>query len=187
MNSNHTKPMSVSPANCLAQKVGRTVEHLRICPSPRFGDNSLADCADDLRERLASALRIVDQVASVPASRQPNQPVTEKDVRAILKLRRRRDQFFEAELFADPAWDILLELYAAMLEQQRITVGTLCVASAVPSTTALRWISILEGKGLIRREADPMDGRRFHLSLSSSGLEAIASYFEGVPAGTRLI
>lgn len=142
---------------------------------------------DDLRERLASALRIVDQVVSVPASWPPNQPVTEKDVRTILKLRRRRDQFFAGELFADPAWDILLELYAAMLGQQRITVGSLCVASAVPPTTALRWISILEGKGLIRREADFMDGRRFYLSLSSSGLEAIANYFETVPAGARLI
>ena len=163
------------------------MEHLRICPSPRFGDHSLADCADDLRERLASALRIVDQVVSVPASRLPNQPVTEKDVRAILKLRRRRDQFFEGELFADPAWDILLELYASMLAQQRITVGTLCNAAAVPQTTALRWISLLESKGLIQRGADPMDGRRFHLSLSRSGLEAIASYFETVPAGMRLI
>lgn len=170
-----------------AQKVGGEVEHLKICSSPRFGDNSLADCADDLRERLASALRIVDQVVSVPASRLPDQPVTEKHIRSILKLRRRRDQFFEGELFADPAWDILLELYAAMLGQQRITVGRLCVGAAVPATTALRWISLLEVKGLIQREADPIDARRFHVSLTGSGLDAMASYFESVPAGTRLI
>ena len=157
------------------------MEHFRICPSPRFGDNSLADRADDIRERLTSALRIVDQVASVPASRLPDHPVTEKDIRVMLKLRRNRDQFFDGGLFADPAWDMLLELYAARLGQQRISVGSLCSGAAVPGTTALRWISLLEGKGLIERKADPMDGRRFYLSLSGSGLDSMASYFKTVP------
>ena len=163
------------------------MEHIRICPSPRFGDNSLAGRADDIRERLTSALRIVDQVASVPASRLPDQPVTEKEIRAMLKLRRNRDRFFDGELFADPAWDILLELYAAELGQQKVSVGSLCVGAAVPATTALRWISQLTGKGLIERQADQMDGRRFHLSLSSTGLDAMASYFKMVPDETRFI
>ena len=163
------------------------MEHIRICPSQRFGDNRLAGRTDDIRERLASALRIVDQVASVPASRLPNQPVTEKVIRAMLKLRRNRDQFFNGELFADPAWDMLLELYAARLAQHRISVGNLCLGAAVPATTALRWISLLEGKGLIERKADPMDGRRFHLSLSSIGLDAMANYFKTVPDKTALI
>ena len=160
------------------------MEQFRICPTPRFGDNSLVGRADDIRERLTSALRIVDQVASVTASWLPDQPVTEKDVREILKLRRNRDQFFSGELFADPAWDILLELYAARLGQQKISVGSLCLGAAVPGTTALRWISLLESKNLIERKADPMDGRRFHLSLSNSGLEAMASYFKSVSDGT---
>ena len=163
------------------------MEHRRICASPRFGDEALTARTNDLRERLNSALRIVDQVASTPASRMPNQPTTEKDIRALLRLHRTRDRFFDGELFADPAWDILLELFAAELGQQRISVGTLCAGAAVPATTALRWISQLEAKGLIVREADPMDARRFHLSLSSAGLESMISYFETVPAGTRLI
>lgn len=162
------------------------MEHFRICPSPQFGENSLSGRADDIRD-LTSALRIVDQVASVPASRLPDQPVTEKDIRAMLKFRRNRDQFFEGELFADPAWDILLELYAARLGQQKISVGSLCLGAAVPGTTALRWISMLESKGLIERRADPMDGRRFYLSLSSSGLNAMASYFKTVPERTPFI
>lgn len=157
------------------------MEHFRICASPRLSENSLAGRADDIRERLTSALRIVDQVASIPASRLPDQPVTEQDIRAILKLRRNREQFFDGELFADPAWDILLELYAARLGQLRTSVGSLCLGAAVPATTALRWISMLESKGLIERKADPLDGRRFHLSLSTSGLDAMANYFKTVP------
>lgn len=163
------------------------MDHFRICPSPRFGDNSLVGRANDFREHLTSALRTVDQVASVPASRLPDQPVTEIDIRVMLKLRRNRDQFFDGALFADPAWDILLELYAAMLGQLRISVGSLCSGAAVPGTTALRWISMLEGKGLIERKADSMDGRRFYLSLSSAGLDAMASYFKTVPDRAPII
>lgn len=163
------------------------MEHFRICPSPQFGDNSLAGRADDIRERLTSALRIIDLVASVPASRLLDQPVTEKDIRVMLKLRRNRGQFFDGELFADPAWDMLLELYAAKLGQQKISVGSLCLGAAVPGTTALRWITMLEGKGLIERKADPMDGRRFYLSLSGAGLDAMASYFKTVPDRTPFI
>lgn len=156
------------------------MEHSRIYPSG-FGDDRLADRADDLRDRLNSALLIVEQAVSVPASRLPDQPVTEKSIRTMLKLRRRRERFFESELFADPAWDILLELYAAKLAQQKISVGSLCVGAAVPATTALRWISLLERKGLIERKADPMDGRRFHLALSNTGLDSMARYFRTVP------
>lgn len=156
------------------------MEYFSIRPSQRFDDERLAGRADDIRERFTSALRIVDQVVSVPASRWSDQPVTENDVRAMLKSRRERDQFFDGDLFADPAWDMLLELYAAKLGQQRVSVGSLCNAAAVPATTALRWISLLEGKGLDERKADPVDGRRYHLSLSSSALDAIASYFKTV-------
>lgn len=163
------------------------MEHIRICPSSRFGDNGLADRADDLRERLSSALRIVDQVVSAPASRLPDQPVTEKYVRALLTMRRNRDRFFDDAMFADPAWDILLELYAATLGQQKISVGSLCLGAAVPGTTALRWISMLEAKGLIDRKPDPRDGRRFHVSLSSTGLDAMVRYFKTVPAEAALI
>lgn len=156
------------------------MEHFKICPSPRLGNNALADRADAIRERLTSALRIVEQVTSVPASLLPDQPVAEKDIRAILKFRRARAQYFDDELFADPAWDMLLELYAARLGQLRMSVGALCAGAAVPATTALRWITTLESKGLIERQADPMDGRRFHLSLSDGGLEAMANYFKTV-------
>ncbi|MES2902944.1 MAG: winged helix DNA-binding protein [Pseudomonadota bacterium] len=158
------------------------MEHFKISPSPRFGNDALADRAGAIRERLTSALRIVEQVTSVPTSLLPDQPVAEKDIRAILNFRRARAQYFDGELFADPAWDMLLELYAARLGQLRISVGALCAGAAVPATTALRWIATLESKGLVERKADPMDGRRFHLSLSDCGLEAMANYFRSDPA-----
>lgn len=126
-------------------------------------------------------------MAGVPVVRAPDQQVSERDVRALIKLRRNRDRFFDAELFADPAWDILLELYAAALGQLRVPVTSLCSGAAVPATTALRWIGQLEERGLITRRPDPTDGRRCFLMLSSDGFEAMNGYFRTVPASSPLI
>lgn len=161
------------------------MEYSKLRPSTLGGTFDAS--AEAIRDRLTSALRIVDQVAGGPGLRVPDHPVTENEVRAMLQSRRDRDQFFDGELFADPAWDILLELYAAKLGQQRVTTGDICHAAAVPTTTALRWVGILAEKGLIERKADLLDRRRCHLSLSSDALEAMASYFRTRPWGALRI
>ena len=167
--------------------VGSVVELSKICP-PRTGDDDLISRQTELlRDRLGSALRIVDQLTDTPVGRVSNQPVGEKEVRTLLKLRRKRDRFFGGDLFADPAWDILLELYAAELGQYRISVGSLCDGAAVPATTALRWITLLEKRGLIARRADPSDARRLFVSLSPNALETMNAYFRTVSVGATLI
>ena len=99
-------------------------------------------------------------------------------VRALIRARRLRDQFFGAELFADPAWDMLLDLYAARLESQRVAVSSLCIAAAVPATTALRWIKTLTDLGLLVRAADPQDGRRVYIELSPKAAAGMEAYFK---------
>ena len=113
-------------------------------------------------------------------SSKPSSFPDQQAVRRILKARRARSKFFDAELFADPAWDMLLELYAAECGQQRISVTSLCVASNVPATTALRWIRALEKRKLLKKVSDPRDGRRFFVSLTAEGFDAMAAYFESV-------
>lgn len=141
----------------------------------------------ELRDRLGSALRIVDQFSGPPPAPATNPAATERYIRNMLKFRRHRDRFFTAELFADPAWDILLELYAAALGQQRVPVSKLCTAAAVPPTTALRWINLLEAEGLIDRKDDPIDARRKFVMLSAKALDAMDAYFRTVPVGASLI
>ena len=147
----------------------------------------LSKIASPSRVNMPPHLRIIDQLGLVRARLPANQSVTEKDVRALLRHRRNRDRYFPGALFADPAWDILLELYAAELGQQKIAISCLGVKAGVPMTTALRWINILEKSGLIERRQDPLDGRRYFVSLSCQGLEAMTAYFETVPAGVSLI
>ncbi|WP_159870900.1 MarR family transcriptional regulator [Novosphingobium sp. 9U] len=92
--------------------------------------------------------------------------------------RRRRNKIFQSdELFGEPAWDIMLDLFIAAKERRRVSVTSACIGSAVPSTTALRWISILERQGFLSREADPGDARRVYVRLSPRGYEAMLEYF----------
>lgn len=99
-------------------------------------------------------------------------------VRSILRARRLRDQYLGHDLFADPAWDILLDLFAARLEQSSVAVSSLCIAAAVPPTTALRWIKLLTDLGLLVRAADPHDGRRVYIELSPQTAAALAAYLK---------
>jgi hypothetical protein len=126
----------------------------------------------------------VRDFAASPRSFMPDERVIERQqarqVRGLLRRRRMREQYFPADLFADPAWDMLLDLYAARLEHQPVSVSSLCIAAAVPATTALRWIKTMTDAGLFLREADPQDGRRIFLALADSAAEAMARYFEAL-------
>lgn len=97
-------------------------------------------------------------------------------IKQIIRARRLRDEIFGAELFADPAWDILLDAFLAHLEQRRVSVSHLCDAASVPATTALRWLSTLEQQGYLTREPDRYDGRRTWIRLSEKGIEALENY-----------
>jgi len=86
--------------------------------------------------------------------------------RKLIVERRQREELFGPNLFGEPVWDILLRLFVEHDEQKRISVSDLCAAAAVPASTALRWISILDAKHMLVRRPDPQDGRRFWIELS---------------------
>ena len=104
-------------------------------------------------------------------------PLTASQVRDLLRARRLREEILPGDLFADPAWDMLLDLLAARLEQERVSVSSLCIASAVPPTTALRWIRTLTEKGFVHRQADPHDGRRVFIALTEDTVDALTRWF----------
>jgi DNA-binding MarR family transcriptional regulator len=112
--------------------------------------------------------------------------ITAAEVRAIIRLRRLRDRYFSSELFADPAWDMLLDLAAARIERTRVAVSSLCIAAAVPPTTALRWIKAMTEQGLLRRVADPHDARRIFIQLSDDAAAAMEQYLRAARSGGGL-
>ena len=106
-------------------------------------------------------------------------------VRQIIRQRQLRARFFDGELFADPAWDMLLDLAAARAEHKRVSVTSLCIASGVPPTTALRWIALMTEAGQLERVEDEADRRRAFIALTDRAAEAMARYFAEVGRGAE--
>jgi DNA-binding MarR family transcriptional regulator len=92
--------------------------------------------------------------------------------RRILAMRRLRDRLL-GDFFAEPSWDILLDLYVQTHEGKIVTVSQLSLATGAPPTTALRWINTMAEAGLLARRQDAADGRRVIVSLSDRGEEAM--------------
>jgi len=85
----------------------------------------------------------------------------------IYRMRQARNQVLPQALMSEPAWDILLVLYAE--QPERLPVSSVCYASGVSSTTAERWIGTLEKRGLVERTPHPLDRRVLSLSLTNEG------------------
>ena len=106
--------------------------------------------------------------------------ISAQTISSVIRARRLRGRYFPEELFADPAWDILLDLLHSELRQTRVAVSHLCAAAAVPATTALRWITSMVERGLIIRREDPFDRRRVFIELSPEVSLALRQYFAEV-------
>ena len=121
-----------------------------------------------------------DRVSGYRAGSDDPLPIAASEVRQAIRLRRMRDQLFGAGLFEDPAWDMLLDLFAAELERSRVSVSSLCIAAAVAPTTALRWIGRMTESGLLLREPDPFDRRRAFMALAPDTRAAMHEYCAAV-------
>lgn len=94
----------------------------------------------------------------------------------LYKERLARRRYFSANLFGEPAWDILLDLYIAEKENRVTSVTSACLGAQVPQTTAIRWIRMLEQEGLVLRDQDRHDGRRRLLRISEKGYARMTGY-----------
>ena len=119
---------------------------------------------------------VADQRSDYGLPAEPVQ-VAAADVRKAIRARRLRNRPFPDVLFEDPAWDMLLDLYAAHLERAQVSVSSLCIAASVPPSTALRWIGRMTEDGLFVREPDPFDRRRAFMALSDAALDRMNRYF----------
>lgn len=136
--------------------------------------------------RIAGALTRLSGGAlpAVDPPRRPAEPDADAsdlaELARIAKARAMRGRYFDAALFADPAWDMLLDLTAARIAGKAVAVSSLCIAAAVPPTTALRWIKMLTDAGLFVRRADPADGRRVFVDLGDEAAAAMRAYLADV-------
>jgi len=107
-----------------------------------------------------------------------------RHARRAYRDRRSRGRIFDDEnLFGEPAWDLLLDLFIAAKERKRVPVTSACIGAAVPTTTALRWLAVLEERGHVIRESDPNDARRIFVRLSADAYARMVKFFARAAAG----
>lgn len=131
------------------------------------------------RWQLASLKRLSSEGNERQSLGEPNQNESRIDfVRGIIRARRKRMDFLDPALFSDPAWDILLELTLAKLEDTPIPASSACASTQVPFSTAFRYLGNLVGSGHVRRWKDPKDSRRVLVELEDDTYAAIIEYLE---------
>jgi DNA-binding MarR family transcriptional regulator len=152
------------------------------------GEGHAGFLVQQIIERTHELHALVDALPIKPSADQ--QPVTtySQFARLLLRERRDRDLVLLADMLGDPAWDMVLDLFAAGEDGKRIPVSSVCLAAGVPPSTALRWLTILVEKQLIARADDMRDKRRVNVSLTPATRISMISYLQRIATrrGIRL-
>lgn len=156
----------------------------RLAKRPAYILNDISRDRSRLTELQADLLNLAARLREVTGepelASEPERPVSPELVRELIQERRMRDRYLDPGLFADPAWDMLLDLYLAHLEGRSVSVSSLCIAAATPPSTALRWLASMTDSGYFVRRPDPTDKRRYLVSLDDRAKSALTRYFEGI-------
>lgn len=139
---------------------------------------------DEVDARLSEIKRLFHRLSGAPASAAPATedavaPLGRQELaRLILWGRGLLESEVATDLFADPAFNILLTLYVSRSEARDISTSAACTASGVPTTTALRWINALARRGMIHKRSLASDRRFTYLELSDTTCTALDRFFD---------
>jgi len=117
----------------------------------------------------------------------PGKPAMKEDrealilrARNLLSSRRLRKQYFNRDIFGEPAWEILLALYATEESGARLTMSKLAEWIEAPLTTVARWVKALEEQSLVGRVEHPTDRRIIFIRLLETGRKALDGYLAAI-------
>jgi Fic family protein len=145
-----------------------------LAPPRAARGNSRRAAARDLLLEVDILLQRLMHLTAPPAD---EQTALLEAARQLYRSRRLRDRIFGTELFGDPAWDILLDLFIARREGRRVTISSACAAAAAPNSTAARHIAHLVQKRLVVRVSREEDARSSYLELSAAGDRKLSQLF----------
>ena len=148
----------------------------RSSKAPRRVFCVAAEDADAARRVLALLTEAHEE------NKQPTPPGDDRGpllgrARFSLALKERRLELFGGDLSAEPAFDMLLALYVSEGADTIVTVSKLAELALVPLTTVLRWLDPLASKGWVDRSAVAGDARKFQLTLTAKGRDALDQLF----------
>lgn len=100
------------------------------------------------------------------------------NARTALHRRLLREQLLGSpELFGDPAWEMLIDLFIHECEGKELSISSLSITPSMPLSSALRLAQKLCDAGLVRRVPDPFDGRRSIIRLEAATSHRLRAYF----------
>ncbi|QDP20424.1 hypothetical protein [Sphingomonas xanthus] len=148
-----------------------------------FGQHSHLDRISS--SDLEAAARIIRSVSQIVEGAQPTK-VSHPDTTVLglakkLKgIRAIRNQAYPADLFGEPAWDMLLALYIGRCEQYRMKITALTMESHVPPTTALRWIDTLIERNYARKVPNPRDARSTFVEMTDEAFDQMTDTLKAI-------
>lgn len=104
---------------------------------------------------------------------------------AFLKFRRARGNVLPRDMFGEPAWDLLLELFIADSRGRRITARQVQADSSVSPKVMSRWLIFLTSEGLI--VGDGTGNLDDALTLSADGIGRMEQVLEHARALRDLV
>lgn len=132
----------------------------------------------------AGAMRLDQLITQEPIQTELSErEVALLNAKLLIAMHRLRERAFGTDLFSDPAWNVLIELYVALAEGVQVSVGNAGIASGLPLTSALRLCHQLQQRKIVVRERDPFDRRRVLLRLSDETYDALTHVLSGTKIG----
>jgi ActR/RegA family two-component response regulator len=143
------------------------------------------ESVDDKLSALTGEIRLLGSLlqngTDVPAGGvdAADRPRTSPDaalVRKLIRAESTRAVAIGGKALGDPAWNILLDLVLASLEDRQVAVSSACIVAGVATTTALRLITRMVDDGVLMRVPDEKDGRRHFLAIEPAVESALKNY-----------
>lgn len=157
------------------EQIGRDLEvtlldHIVVTAT---GANYLSDCeeADARPARAPFVLR------ARPAKPGAN-AASKENARATIRRRLLRRQLLGApDLFGEPAWDMILDLFVHEDDRKPMAMSSICVSAGIPFSSAMRLAQKLCDADILQRVPDTFDGRRINLRIAPDVVHRLRAYF----------
>jgi DNA-binding MarR family transcriptional regulator len=130
---------------------------------------------DSFLETLGRAEAAASRAAQSAASPEQRQ-ILREHARQIRSSRELRQEWFDRNIFGEPAWEMLLALYVIDGEQRRLSTRQVAKLANISLTTTLRWLDYLQEQDLVSRRPNPFDHRVVYTELSDKGRAAMDEY-----------
>jgi hypothetical protein len=97
----------------------------------------------------------------------------------LIRARRERANYVPAGLFGEPAWDLMLNLLHANLEQRHVAISSACLATGLPEELGRRWLDAMVENGMATVRKNPGGGDD-QVELTADVSQSLRRYFRNL-------